>query len=429
MMFALPTPYAKAQSSGTFPVEGAFNGMVITYSVSGADLGTPSDTYDFTTSRIYNGTVTGNAVTVSGTVHQGNGYGADVAVSLHVGTATDSVSYSGSTPWDQSFSVSVNVPPGAKSGSFSISMTGSYNAGSRGLVVSGQFLAPPIDHVIVVSPKSNVLAGDNPFTVRAIVYDSDNSQVDDGTEVTFTLTDKESGTLAGASIEPQTGYTINSEVTATFTPPGSSYWHDPLHANYAGTNSITITAYAGDKQGSFEILILPPAATVSTLTSNGGTVDLAISGSILSSQMSNAEITSDQSAKTTTFSFTVTGESGTTGFSNITIPKNLVPYGTTPTVYIDNQLVQSQGYTEDAYNYYVWYTLEFSTHRVSFVFTTTSNKEQIGFDPTLVIVGILGAIIIGVVVTVLLLRRRKTTSQEMPSSYPPPPPPPPPDNY
>jgi hypothetical protein len=29
-------------------------------------------------------------------------------------------------------------------------------------------------------------------------------------------------------------------------------------------------------------------------------------------------------------SFTVTGESGTTGFSNITIPKSAVPYGTTP---------------------------------------------------------------------------------------------------
>jgi hypothetical protein len=428
MMFTLPTPYAKAQSSGTFPAEGAFNGMVITYSVSGADLGTPSDTFDFTTSRIYNGTVTGNTVTVSGTVHQGNGYGADVTVSLHVGTAADSVSYSGNTPWDQAFSVSVNVPPGAKSGSFSISMTGSYNAGSRGLVVSGQFLGPPIDHVIVVSPKSNVLAGDSPFTVRATVYASDNSQVDDGTEVTFTLTDKESGTLAGASIEPQTGSTLNSEVTATFTPPRASYWYDPLHANYAGTNSITITASAGDKQGSYEILILPPATTVSTLTSNGGTVDLAISGSITSSQMSNAEITSDQSAATTTFSFTVTGESGTTGFGNITIPKSLIPYGTTPTVYIDgDQLVQSQGYTQDAYNYYVWYTLEFSTHRVSFEFTTTSNAQQFDIG-TIVIAGIIGAIILGVVVTVLLLRRRKTTSQEMPSSYPPPPPPPP-DNY
>jgi hypothetical protein len=144
--------------------------------------------------------------------------------------------------------------------------------------------------------------------------------------------------------------------------------------------------------------------------------------------MSNAEITSDQSAATTTFSFTVTGESGTTGFGNITIPKSLIPYGTTPTVYIDgDQLVQSQGYTQDAYNYYVWYTLEFSTHRVSFEFTTTSNAQQFDIG-TIVIAGIIGAIILGVVVTVLLLRRRKTTSQEMPSCYPPPPPPPP-DNY
>jgi hypothetical protein len=55
-------------------------------------------------------------------------------------------------------------------------------------------------------------------------------------------------------------------------------------------------------------------------------------------------------------SFTVTGESGTTGFSNITIPISAVPYGTTPTIYIDGQQASNQGYTQDSNNYYVWYT-------------------------------------------------------------------------
>lgn len=115
-----------------------------------------------------------------------------------------------------------------------------------------------------------------------------------------------------------------------------------------------------------------PATTVSATTDSGATVDLAISGSITSSQMSNVKISTDLFATTATVSFNVTGESGTTGFGNVTIPKSAVPYGSTPTVYIDNQPAQSQGYTQDANNYYVWYTTQFSTHNVSIVFTTTS---------------------------------------------------------
>jgi hypothetical protein len=96
--------------------------------------------------------------------------------------------------------------------------------------------------------------------------------------------------------------------------------------------------------------------------------------------MSNVTITTNPSAKTTTVSFTVTGESGTTGFSNITIPKSAVPYGTTPTIYIDGQTAQDQGYTQDSNNYYVWYTTHFSTHTISIVFTTTLSPTS---SPTL----------------------------------------------
>ena len=79
----------------------------------------------------------------------------------------------------------------------------------------------------------------------------------------------------------------------------------------------------------------PTPTTVLATTNNGSTVELAISGNITGSQMSNVTISTNPSANTTTVSFTVTGESGTTGFGNITIPKSAVPYGTTPTVYIN----------------------------------------------------------------------------------------------
>ena len=77
-------------------------------------------------------------------------------------------------------------------------------------------------------------------------------------------------------------------------------------------------------------------------TASGATVDLPISGNITSSQMSNVTIATSPSAKTTTISFTVTGASGTTGFGNITIPISDVPYGTTPTIYIDGQPASNQ---------------------------------------------------------------------------------------
>jgi hypothetical protein len=120
---------------------------------------------------------------------------------------------------------------------------------------------------------------------------------------------------------------------------------------------------------------MPTPTSLTTIvpatTGNGSSVDLAISGNITSVQMSNVTIATSQSANTTTVSFAVTGESGTTGFGNITIPKTAVPYGTAPTIYIDSQPAQNQGYTQDTNNYYVWYTTHFSTHQITVVFTKT----------------------------------------------------------
>jgi hypothetical protein len=121
--------------------------------------------------------------------------------------------------------------------------------------------------------------------------------------------------------------------------------------------------------------------TVQVKTASGATVDVAISGNVTSSQMSNAFIATNQSAATTAISFTVTGQSGTAGFCNMTIPKNAVAYGVTPEVYVDGQPAQTQGYTQDRDNYYVWYTTDFSTHQVNIVFTTTPNNTPVPTAP------------------------------------------------
>jgi outer membrane biosynthesis protein TonB len=158
----------------------------------------------------------------------------------------------------------------------------------------------------------------------------------------------------------------------------------------------------------------PAPTTVQATTSSGSTVNLAIKGSITSSQMSDIKIATDKSTSSTTLSFTVTGTSGTTGFGNITMPKSAIAYGTTPTVNIDGLKASNQGYTQDSNNYYVWYTTTFSTHQVSITFTTASSATP---TPTTgpstpqgyiygIVVGVVIVVIVAIIGVVLLLRRR-----------------------
>ncbi len=121
------------------------------------------------------------------------------------------------------------------------------------------------------------------------------------------------------------------------------------------------------------VLDSPPlsATIVQALTDEGQTVNLTISGSVTSSQISNVYITSDES--TSYVYLTVTGASGTTGFSNMTIQKSLICNETIPTIYIDDQIAEKQGYIQDSDNYYVWYTTNFSMHQISIVFTRSQD--------------------------------------------------------
>ncbi len=116
----------------------------------------------------------------------------------------------------------------------------------------------------------------------------------------------------------------------------------------------------------------PSPTVVPAETGNDSSIDLAITGNVTSSQMSDVTISTNQSATTTSVSFTVTGENGNIGFSNVTIPKSAVPFGTTPAIYIDSQPAQNQGYTQDSSNYYVWYTTHFSTHQITITFAAAS---------------------------------------------------------
>jgi len=132
--------------------------------------------------------------------------------------------------------------------------------------------------------------------------------------------------------------------------------------------------------------------------------------------MSNVTISTNKFAAT--LSFSLTGESGATGFGNITIPKSAVPDGSTPTIYIDNQAAQDQGYTQDADNYYVWYTTHFSTHEVSIAFNIAPSasptiKPTSSAEPlSKIIVVAISAVALVVVASGVLVYQKKRKRQQ-----------------
>ncbi|XHH09006.1 MAG: PQQ-binding-like beta-propeller repeat protein [Candidatus Bathyarchaeia archaeon] len=110
--------------------------------------------------------------------------------------------------------------------------------------------------------------------------------------------------------------------------------------------------------------------TLYAKTLDGKDTELKLFGNITASQLSNAKITRSTASLTTKISFSATGQSGTVGFSNITIPKSSVAFATKPVVYIDGVKAENQGYTHDNENYYVWFTTHFSEHEISIDFTS-----------------------------------------------------------
>ena len=127
--------------------------------------------------------------------------------------------------------------------------------------------------------------------------------------------------------------------------------------------------------------------------------------------MSNIAIATNQSASATTLSFNLTGESGTIGFGSITIPKATITLGTKPTLYIDQQQAQDQGYSEDSNNYYVWYTVHFSSHEVTVVFTSQITLPSTSSMPTEIIYALAAVIAIALVAAILVFMRKRGHSK------------------
>ena len=145
---------------------------------------------------------------------------------------------------------------------------------------------------------------------------------------------------------------------------------------------------------------------------NGENVELEIKGNITAQQMLNIPTTSNQTIETV-FSFIINGPSGTVGFGNITIPKNAIPYGSNPVVYIDGNQTSNQGNTQDVNNYYVWFTMHFSTHQLTVQFEApqTSQVGSPGLEYAIIIP--IAAIILIPTVFAVKRSKRKTSKREI----------------
>lgn len=138
------TMAAAAPGGPIFP-SGPFNGMQISYNVSGAVLGLPRDSYSSHTKRVFSGVLPEGQLTVSGVALWAGDKGWDADLSVIVWAGAKSEEFKGSVKGTgagfngQPFSLTVPVPKGTDGGGFLIRMDGYYSmgGGSRRLSVEG----------------------------------------------------------------------------------------------------------------------------------------------------------------------------------------------------------------------------------------------------------------------------------------------------
>ncbi len=133
---------ARGQASDTFPVP-PFNGLQITYSISGVTVDKVEDIPGFTTKRLLSGKATGSKAVLTVTVSMQGGLGGSVEVTASGGVKPMHVSEP--VPRDKTVKLDpIEISSGDGPVSFDISLDGSYaNAEYRSVVVSGSFEGKP----------------------------------------------------------------------------------------------------------------------------------------------------------------------------------------------------------------------------------------------------------------------------------------------
>ena len=244
----LMAPGQVRAAGGTFPAQ-PFNGMQITYTVSGANVTGSVDKPDFTTTRTLSGTLGTGTLTVSGSVLAG-GLSADVTVTATAGGKSESFRANVKGGENRAFSVAVPIPQGATAGSIQISMTGHYNLSggqTRGLVVTGTFTGnsippknpspnPPPQNPSPANPNNPLQFPQSPLPSKGPVQ----------------------STTQPAPAPPQSSQAANPPAAAANQPPASSEgtdWKKTLKA-IAIMLALSVTAAAVFCFGAFGYAML-----------------------------------------------------------------------------------------------------------------------------------------------------------------------------
>ena len=210
-------------------------------------------------------------------------------------------------------------------------------------------------------------------TYKILVTQSDNGTISPGT-INVSFNGKQTFTISPSTECHIVDVLVNGHSVGAV----SSYTVENIQGTTTISAVFAIDSPSTPSSTPSPILTPTPAAlsttTVKATADNGDTTSLSLSGNITSQQITNAKIIRNKSASTTTILFNITGESGTVGSGNLTIPKSEITFGSTPTVYIDGVPASDQGFSQDIDNYYVWFTTHFSNHEVSIVFTGVSSE-------------------------------------------------------
>jgi parallel beta-helix repeat protein len=181
-------------------------------------------------------------------------------------------------------------------------------------------------------------------------------------------------TRQGGSVDAVNGtlYQFNDVANLTATAnPGYAFtcWMIDGETN-STDNPLAITM-----DGNYTVTaVFTEIPTTIIASDSNQTYTVRLEGNITAKQMSNMTITPHSENSTTNVAFTVTGPSGEVGYGTIIMPKEAIPYGSTPLVYIDGVLAENQTYTQDDQYFYISYSTHFSTHDISIVFTTPSSE-------------------------------------------------------
>jgi nitrous oxidase accessory protein len=259
-----------------------------------------------------------------------------------------------------------------------------------------------VDHYVVLTATS--VKVDTPFAIKVVAVDAYSNIVTD-------FSGSVSLSVNNSSISPtKTGDFTNGIWTGTATIPSIGTFKvtaTDSNGNTGTSVALTVT----DQETTTPTPTPSPSSSIQATKEDNSKVNLGLDGNISSSQISDVTITTNQTAQTVTVSLTITGQSGYSGFCNLTIPKSTVNFAIAPTILIDGQPAANQGYTEDDQNFYVWFTTTFSTHQIDIEFneqpTTSPGAGDVYWWATPA-AAIIALVLVSIVIAIRFSRKTKT---------------------